>query len=47
MNITLEQAEKVVDAAKAKAKEMDVKMNICVLDGGANSVVFVRKDDAR
>lgn len=46
MNITLEEAEKVITAAKKKAKEIDVKMNIAVVDGGANQVAFVRMDGA-
>lgn len=46
MNITLERAEKVIAAAKKKATEMDVKMNICIVDGGANQVAFVRMDGA-
>lgn len=46
MNITLEQAEKIIAAAKKKAMEIDVKMNICVVDGGANQVAFVRMDGA-
>lgn len=46
MNITLEQAEKIIAAAKKKATEIDAKMNICVVDGGANQVAFVRMDGA-
>ncbi len=46
MNITLAQAEKVIAAAKKKAKEIDTKMNICVVDGGANQVAFARMDGA-
>ena len=46
MNITLTQAEKVIAAAKKKAKEIDTKMNICVVDGGANQVAFARMDGA-
>ncbi|KXN97876.1 glycolate utilization protein [Aequorivita aquimaris] len=46
MNITLEQAEKVIAAAKKKATELDTKMNICVVDGGANQVAFARMDGA-
>lgn len=46
MNVTLEQAEKVVAAAKKKAEEMDLKMNISVVDGGANPVAFARMDGA-
>lgn len=46
MNINLEQAEKIVAAAKKKAKAMDLKMNICVVDAGSNPVAFVRMDGA-
>ncbi len=46
MNVTLEQAEKVITAAKKKATEIDTKMNICVVDGGANQVAFARMDGA-
>ena len=35
-DITLEQAYKVVKAAYDKALEMDVKMDIAVVDAGAN-----------
>jgi|TARA_R100000479_G_scaffold34767_1_gene15102 uncharacterized protein GlcG (DUF336 family) len=44
--INLEQAEKMIAAAKAKAKEIDTKMNISVVDAGANQVAFVRMDGA-
>ncbi|MBE7634584.1 heme-binding protein [Tenacibaculum finnmarkense genomovar ulcerans] len=46
MNITLEQAEKIIAAAKAKAIEIDTKMNIAVVDAGANLVAFARMDGA-
>lgn len=46
MNITLEQAEKMIAAAKAKAIEMDVKINICIVDAGANILAFVRMNGA-
>ena len=46
MNITLEQAEKVVAVAKSKAIEIDTKMNIAVVDAGANLVAFGRMDSA-
>ena len=36
MDITLEQAEKIVAAAKTKAKEIDTLMNIAVVDRGAH-----------
>lgn len=46
MNITLEQAEKVVAAAKAKSKELNVLMNIAVVDAGTNLVAFAKMDNA-
>lgn len=46
MNITLEQAEKIIAAAQNKAKEIDTKMNIAVVDAGANLVAFARMDGA-
>lgn len=46
MNITLAQAEKVIAAAKAKSVEIDTKMNIAVVDAGANLVAFGRMDGA-
>lgn len=46
MNITLEQAEKVIIAAKQKSVAIDTKMNIAVVDTGANLVAFARMDGA-
>lgn len=46
MSITLEQAEKLIQAAKQKAKSIDTKMNIAVVDAGANLVAFARMDGA-
>ncbi len=46
MNITLEHAEKMIAAAKAKAIELGTKMNISVVDAGANILAFVRMDGA-
>ncbi len=46
MNITLEQAYKAIEAAKQKAIEIDTKMNISIVDGGANLVAFIRMDGA-
>lgn len=46
MNITLAQAEKAIEAAKQKATAIDTKMNIVVVDGGANVVALVRMDGA-
>ena len=46
MNITLEQAEKAIVAAKQKSTAIDTKMNIAVVDSGANLVAFGRMDGA-
>jgi uncharacterized protein GlcG (DUF336 family) len=45
-DITLRQANTVVRAAQKKAEEMGVKMNIAVVDAGANLKAFVRMDNA-
>jgi uncharacterized protein GlcG (DUF336 family) len=46
MNITLEKAEKIIAIAKQKALELNTKMNITVVDSGANIVAFARMDGA-
>jgi uncharacterized protein GlcG (DUF336 family) len=46
MNITLEQAQKAIEAALEKSKELGVKMNIAVMDSGVNLVAFAKMDDA-
>jgi uncharacterized protein GlcG (DUF336 family) len=46
MNITLAQAENAITAAKAKAVELGTKMNISIVDAGANIVAFARMDGA-
>ncbi len=46
MNITLEQAEKAIKAAKEKATELNTKMDICIVDSGSNLVAFARMDGA-
>lgn len=46
MGLTLELAEKLSEAAKAKAKEIGVPMNIAIVDEGANLVSFHRMDNA-
>ena len=46
MSITLEQAEKMILTAKKKAVEIDTKMNIAIVDAGANLVAFARMDGA-
>lgn len=44
--IDLKTAEKIIAAAKEKATALDTKMNISVVDAGANQVAFVRMDGA-
>lgn len=46
MNITLEQAEAAIKAAKARSKKLKVLMNIAVVDSGANLVAFAKMDNA-
>ena len=46
MNITLEQAQQAVEAAKQKAAEIGTLMNIAIVDAGANLTAFVRMDGA-
>jgi len=44
MNITLEQAEAVILAAKNKAAALKTKMNIAVVDAGSNLIAFAHMD---
>ena len=44
--LTLEAAERVIEAGKKKAEEIGQAMCIAVHDGGANLVAFVRMDGA-
>ncbi|MBE8719625.1 GlcG/HbpS family heme-binding protein [Sphingobacterium pedocola] len=46
MNITLDQAEKIITSAKERAASIDTKMNIAVVDAGANLLAFARMDGA-
>ncbi|CAH0999568.1 hypothetical protein LEM8419_00868 [Neolewinella maritima] len=46
MNVTLEQAQRILQAAQKKAAAIDTKMNICVVDSGSNLVAFARMDGA-
>ena len=46
MSITLKQAEKMIAAAQKKSVEIDTKMNIAIVDAGANLVAFARMDGA-
>jgi uncharacterized protein GlcG (DUF336 family) len=45
-DITLEQAQNAVKAALKKAAEIGTKMNIAVVDAGANLKAFARMDGA-
>lgn len=45
-DITLDQAHEVVIAARKKAEEIGTKMDIAVVDAGANLKFFIRMDDA-
>lgn len=46
MNITLEQAEAAIKAAREKARQLNTLMNIAVVDAGTNLVAFAHMDDA-
>jgi uncharacterized protein GlcG (DUF336 family) len=45
-DITVEHAGKVIEAAKAKAKQQGTLMNIAVVDAGGNLKAFARMDGA-
>ena len=45
-SVTLSAAHTVVEAARAKAEEIGVPMNIAVVDDGGNLVAFARMDGA-
>lgn len=45
-DITAEQARAIVKAAREKATEIKTKMNIAVVDAGANLKAFLRMDGA-
>ena len=45
-NISLEQAQAAVQAAVKKSRELGLKMNIAVVDAGANLTAFARMDGA-
>jgi uncharacterized protein GlcG (DUF336 family) len=46
MNVSLEQAQKAIQAAMEKSTTLGLKMNIAVVDAGANLVSFARMDGA-
>jgi uncharacterized protein GlcG (DUF336 family) len=43
--LSLEAAERVIEAAKKRAQEIATPMSISVVDAGANLVAFARMDD--
>ncbi|GIK40876.1 MAG: hypothetical protein BroJett011_47090 [Chloroflexota bacterium] len=45
-DITLQQAMAVLAAARQKAEELETKMDIAVVDAGANLKAFARMDNA-
>ncbi len=45
-DITMVQAQAVIEAAIKKAEEIGTKMDIAVVDAGANLKGFIRMDDA-
>ena len=45
-DVTLELAESAIRAALAQARELNVKMNIAVVDAGANLKAFARMEGA-
>ena len=45
-DITLQQAQAAIEAGIKKSKEIDCKMDIAVVDAGANLKAFVRMDNA-
>ena len=45
-DISLDQAQAIVEAARKKAAEMNTKMDIAVVDAGGNLKAFARMDGA-
>lgn len=46
LDITLTQAQAAIEAAIDKAKELNTKMDICIVDAGSNIKSFARMDGA-
>lgn len=46
MHITISDAEKAIESARAEAKKIGARMCIAVVDSGANLKAFYRMDDA-
>lgn len=45
-DVTMEMAETIEQASLQKARELDLKMNVAVVDAGANLKAFARMDGA-
>ncbi len=45
-DITLQQAQDILDVAITTAEKMEVKMDIAIVDAGANLKMFARMDEA-
>ena len=45
-DITMKQAQAVLNAALRRAEEIETKMDIAIVDAGANLKAFIRMDDA-
>jgi len=45
-DITLDQAHRVMTAVVKKSEEIDTKMDVAIVDAGANLKAFVRMDNA-
>lgn len=46
MHVTIDDAQKIIDAARKEAEKTKTKMCIAVVDSGANLKAFYRMDDA-
>lgn len=47
IELNLAGAEKILAAAKTKAREMELKVNIAIVDDGGHLIAFARMDGAR
>ena len=46
MALTLEEANRVIQGALSKARELNVKVSVAICDGGGRLVAFQRMDNA-
>jgi uncharacterized protein GlcG (DUF336 family) len=46
MTLTLDEANRIIGGALAKARELDIKVSAAVCDGGGRLVAFARMDGA-